>query len=90
MTRAVAYRLPSDLVTQIREASTAAGLSATEYVRRAIVASLEAPSLLGQPMVPLHATGDVPRGTWVRPEPAECAHPFRDNVNRCSVCGEQR
>ena len=59
--RATSYRLPEDLVSRIKEASALAGLSATEYVRRAIEARLEAPSILEQPM--------VSRET--------CAHPFR-------------
>lgn len=63
MTRAVAYRLPDDMVTRIKDASAQAGLSATAYVREAIEARLGAPTILDQPMEPLQPTGDVPRDT---------------------------
>jgi hypothetical protein len=51
MTRAVAYRLPDDMVIRIKDASAQAGLSATAYVREAIEARLGAPPLTESPMV---------------------------------------
>lgn len=81
MSRAVGYRLPEDLVWAIKDAAAEAGVSATEYVRTAIVARLEAPTILDVPMPA------VPRDT---PEVEVCAHPFRDNTNTCRVCGQQR
>lgn len=52
--------------------------------------------LQDEAMTPLQPTKDVPRETLttqrkiIRPETDECAHPFRDNQNRCRVCGHQR
>lgn len=77
MTRAVAYRLPSDLVGRIKDAAAEANLSATTYVRQAIEARLDAPPLTAVAMHP-----DVPRET--------CAHPFRNEFGVCRGCGHER
>ena len=104
MSKAVAIRLPEELVAQSKAKAVAAGESFTAYVAGALTLRNAAPSILQQPMTPVTAikpkrlqpTGNVPRATperqstWTRPKPDECAHPWRDNRDVCRVCGDQR
>jgi hypothetical protein len=87
--KAIALRLPEELVTESKRRAAEAGTTFTSWARAALEAKLKAPSLLDQPMKPLQPTGGVPHGT-IRgaPERADqCAHPFRDDQGRCRICG---
>jgi hypothetical protein len=92
MTTAFSVRLADELLAESKAKALEAGESFTAYVAGALRArNSGAASILTQPMVPRETPQvEAHPSSWTRPTPETCAHPFRDNQNRCRVCGEQR
>lgn len=59
--KAIALRLEEELIDAAKREAVANKTSFTDYVRQALRAKIG--SIIDQPMVPLHAHGDVPHGT---------------------------
>lgn len=102
---AVMIRLNDEEIAALDKAAASQGITratcVTAMVRLALASPLtKAPMSaenepgVGPVTVREGSTGNtepaVERSTYERPTQDQCAHPFRDNQNRCRVCGQAR